>query len=102
MALVDQEPVLFSCSVEENVAYGTSRSVGPEEIRKACIYVYVYVYVCITYICIYTHYNMCTCNYIGVHLVQRALLHLPVPRRVQDRGRGAGGAYIYTYIYIYL
>jgi len=35
-ALVDQEPVLFSCSIGENVAYGAEREVSEEEIRDAC------------------------------------------------------------------
>lgn len=37
ISIVSQEPVLFNCSIEENIAYGFDGKVNPADIENAAV-----------------------------------------------------------------
>lgn len=70
ISIVSQEPVLFNCSVEENIAYGFDGKANITEIENAAVRFNVFYHVNFSsiYICIFTSSTVENCRKWPMHM----------------------------------
>lgn len=90
ISIVSQEPVLFNCSVEENIAYGFDGKANITEIENAAVRFNVFYHVIFSsiYICIFTSSTVENCRKWPMHtnLYQSSLTN--IKRMSENVGSG--------------